>query len=108
MWLTLLTYNWTDEAVNLISREWPGPLYVFLYLALSDKSLDTPALHDVFINQLCNTLKCEHCYCLCGFKGHDNQESVWPQETLPVGLSVKRLTLGHSALDKQMVLLVKD
>ncbi|CAM1315174.1 Uncharacterised protein r2_g2553 [Pycnogonum litorale] len=33
-----------SEAVCLTSTEWPSPLYIFLYVALRKKSLDTPAL----------------------------------------------------------------
>jgi len=32
------------SCVNIV---WPGPLFIFLYLALTKKSLDTPAIHDV-------------------------------------------------------------
>ncbi|CAM1293789.1 Uncharacterised protein r2_g304 [Pycnogonum litorale] len=33
-----------SEAVYLTSSEWPSPLYIFLYVALRKKSLDTPVL----------------------------------------------------------------
>jgi len=30
------------------SREWPSHSYIFLYVALGEKSLDTPAIHEPF------------------------------------------------------------
>ena len=38
----LLTYNLPYEAIYLY--KWPSPSYIFLYVALGEKSLDPPGL----------------------------------------------------------------